>query len=149
MAKLWEPLLLCLRSNTKLLNLKFKNLKPWPNALDFSRVSCRERLVTLFSDVDWCSAPGGGGDHHIISYLSMVAHSTKLVYKGSCINVEGMGMCHPYGWVFWAQNFLSKGPFFGFSINMGGSSRNWQKIAKTCSLSAKIHHKNGYDSKFR
>ena len=33
-------------------------------------------------------------------------------------------------WVgFWAQNSLDKGPFFGrFSINMGGSSRNWQKI---------------------
>ena len=23
--------------------------------------------------------------YHIISYLSMVAHSTKLVYKGPCI----------------------------------------------------------------
>ena len=35
-------------------------------------------------------------------------------------------------WVgFWAQNSLDKGPFFGrFSMNMGGSSRNWQKIVK-------------------
>ena len=32
---------------------------------------------------------------------------------------------------FWVQNALNKGPFFGrFSLNKGGFSRNWQKIAK-------------------
>ena len=35
-------------------------------------------------------------------------------------------------WVgFWAPNSLNKGPFFGrFSINKGGLSRNWRKMAK-------------------
>ena len=51
---------------------------------------------------------------------------------------------------FWAQNSLDKGPFFGrFSINMGEFSRNWRKIVKNGWFSAKIHHKSGYDSKFR
>ena len=38
----------------------------------------------------------------------------------------------PSIWVgFWAPNSLNKGPFFGrFSINKGGLSRNWRKIAK-------------------
>ena len=54
-------------------------------------------------------------------------------------------------WVgFWVQNSLNKGPFFGrFAINMGGFSRYWQKIAKNGPFSAKIHHKSGYESKFR
>ena len=53
-------------------------------------------------------------------------------------------------WVgFWARNSLKKGPFFGrFSINIGGLSRNWWKIAKNWPFSAKIHHKSGYESKF-
>ena len=51
---------------------------------------------------------------------------------------------------FWGQNSLNKDVFFGrFYINMGALSRNWRKIVKTGSFSAKIHHKNGYDSKFR
>ena len=35
-------------------------------------------------------------------------------------------------WVgFWVQNSLNRGPFFGrFSLNLGGFSRNWQKIVK-------------------
>ena len=34
------------------------------------------------------------------------------------------------GW-FWAQNSQTKGLFIGrFSLNMGGFSRNWRKIAK-------------------
>ena len=54
-------------------------------------------------------------------------------------------------WVgFWAQTSLNKGPIFGrFSINMGGFCINWRKIAKNGLFSAKIHHKSGYDSKFR
>ena len=52
-------------------------------------------------------------------------------------------MCRSYGWVFWAQIL---GPFFGrFSINMGGLSRNWRKIAKNGPFLAKIHHKSGYE----
>ena len=59
-------------------------------------------------------------------------------------------MRRPYGWGFWAQNSLNKGPFFGrFSIDMGGLSRNWRKIVKTGWLSAKFHHRSGYDGKFR
>ena len=51
---------------------------------------------------------------------------------------------------FWVQNSLEKGPFFGrFSINVGGLSRNWRKMVKNGSHFAKIHHKGGYDSKFR
>ena len=51
---------------------------------------------------------------------------------------------------FLGPKFSNKGPFFGrFSINMGGSSRNWQKIAKNGPFSTKIHHKSGYDSKFQ
>ena len=50
---------------------------------------------------------------------------------------------------FWAPNSLNKAPFFGrFSINEGGLSRNWRKIAKNGWFSAKIHHKSGYDGNF-
>ena len=54
-------------------------------------------------------------------------------------------------WVgFLAPDSLNKGPFFGrFSINKGGLSRNWRKIAKNGWFSAKIHHKSGYDGNFR
>ena len=58
-------------------------------------------------------------------------------------------MCRPYGWVL-GRNSLNKGPFFGrFSINRGGVSRNWRKIAKTGLFFTKIHYKIGYDSKLR
>ena len=51
---------------------------------------------------------------------------------------------------FLGRNSLSKGFFFGrFSINMGVLSRNWRKIAKNGPFSAKVHHKSGYDRKFR
>ena len=48
-------------------------------------------------------------------------------------------------WVgFWAQNSLSKCPFFGrFSINMGGFSRNWQKLSKMGSFPPKFIIKVG------
>ena len=40
---------------------------------------------------------------------------------------------------FLGQNSLNKGPFFGrFSINMGGLSRNWRKIANNGSFSTKF-----------
>ena len=59
-------------------------------------------------------------------------------------------MCRLFGWVFGAQNSLNKAAFFGrFSLNMGGLSRNWRKIAKNGWFAAKIDHKSGYDSKFR
>ena len=42
-------------------------------------------------------------------------------------------------WVrFWAPNSLSKGPFFGrFSINKGGLSGNWRKMAENKWFSAR------------
>ena len=50
---------------------------------------------------------------------------------------------------FWVQNSLNKGPFFGrFSLNMGGFSRNWQKIVENGYFSAKSHHKSAYGSNF-
>ena len=40
---------------------------------------------------------------------------------------------------FLGRNSLNKGLFFGrFSINMGGLSRNWRKIAKNGPFSAKF-----------
>ena len=53
-------------------------------------------------------------------------------------------------WVgFWVQNSLNKGPFFGkFSLNMGGLTRNWQKIVKNGEFFAKSHHKSGYDGNY-
>ena len=40
-------------------------------------------------------------------------------------------VCAAHMGVFWVQNSLNKGPFFGrFSLDMGGFSRNWQKIVK-------------------
>ena len=48
---------------------------------------------------------------------------------------------------FWVQNSLNKGLFFGrFSLDMDGLSRSWRKIVKKGWLSAKIHHKSGYDA---
>ena len=45
---------------------------------------------------------------------------------------------------FWVQNSLNKGPFFGrFSLNMGGFSRNWQKIVKIGSSAPKFIIKVG------
>ena len=59
-------------------------------------------------------------------------------------------VCDAHMGGFFGQNSLNKGPFFGrFFIHMGGLSRNWRKIAKNESFSTKIHHKSGYDSKFR
>ena len=43
-----------------------------------------------------------------------------------------------FGVGFWAPDSLNKGPFFGrFSINEGGLSRNWRKIAKIGGFSPK------------
>ena len=51
----------------------------------------------------------------------------------------------PPTWVaFWVQNSLNKGPFFGrFSLNMGGFSRNWQKLSKMGSFPPKFIIKVG------
>ena len=48
-------------------------------------------------------------------------------------------------WVgFWAQNSLSRGPFFGrFSIKMDGFSRNWQKLSKMGGFPPKFIIKGG------
>ena len=51
---------------------------------------------------------------------------------------------------FLGPKFSEQGSLFGsFSINMGGLSRNWRKIAKNGPFSAQIYHKSGYESKFR
>ena len=74
----------------------------------------------------------------------------RAIPRGGYITCRGYGYVPPTWVGFWAQNSLDKGPFFGrFSINMGGFSRNWRKIVKDGWFSAKIHHKSGYDSKFR
>ena len=50
---------------------------------------------------------------------------------------------------FWAPNSLNKGPFFGkFSLNNGGLSRNWRKIAKNGWFSAKFIIKVGTTASF-
>ena len=51
----------------------------------------------------------------------------------------------PPKWVgFWAQDSLNKGPFSGrFSMNMGGLSRNCQKLSKMGSFPPKIIIKVG------
>ena len=57
-------------------------------------------------------------------------------------------MCRPYGRVL-GRNSLSKGPFFGrFSVNMGGLSRNWRKIAKMGRLPPKFIIKVGMKASF-
>ena len=44
----------------------------------------------------------------------------------------------------WVQNSLNKGPCFGrFSLNMGGFSRNWQKLPKIGSFPPKFIMKEG------
>ena len=59
-------------------------------------------------------------------------------------------VCAAYKGGFLAPNSLNKGPFFGrFSLNKGGLSRNWRKMAKNEWFSAKIHHKGWYYRKFR
>ena len=51
---------------------------------------------------------------------------------------------------FLGPNFPNKGIFFGrFLLNMGGFSRNWQKIVKNGLFSAKIYQKCGYDGNCR
>ena len=51
---------------------------------------------------------------------------------------------------FLGRKFSKQGSFFGrFSLNMGGFSRNYQKISKNGYFSAKIHHKSGYDGNCR
>ena len=50
---------------------------------------------------------------------------------------------------FWAPNSLNKGPFFGkFSINEGGLSRNWRKIAKMGGFPPKFIIKEGMTASF-
>ena len=71
----------------------------------------------------------------------------QLGINGKVLLFDLFGNCNLY----LIANFLVI-PYPGYqtlSINMGGFSRNWQKIVKNGWFSAKIHHKGGYDSKFR
>ena len=53
-------------------------------------------------------------------------------------------VCAAYMVGFWAQNSLNKGRFFGrFSINIGGFSRNLQKLSKMGSFPPKFIIKVG------
>ena len=49
---------------------------------------------------------------------------------------------------FWAEIALSKGPLWQISINMGGLSRNWRKIAKNGLFSPKFVIRGGMKRKF-
>ena len=50
---------------------------------------------------------------------------------------------------FLGQNSLDKGPLFGrFSINMGGLSRNWRKMAKMGHFPPKFIIKVGMTASF-
>ena len=50
---------------------------------------------------------------------------------------------------FWTQNSLNKGLFFGrFSLNMGGFSRHWQKIAKNGCFQPKFIIRVGMTASF-
>ena len=45
---------------------------------------------------------------------------------------------------FFVTNSLNNGPFIGrFSLNMGGFSRNWQRLPKICSFPPKFIIKEG------
>ena len=80
------------------------------------------------STLKFVCTPGGGGVHNMLRVRVCAAH---------------MGG-------FLGPKFSKKGSIFGrFSINKGELSRNWRKIAKNGLFSAKIHHKSGYDRKFR
>ena len=58
-------------------------------------------------------------------------------------------VCAAHRGGFLGRNSLDKGPFFGrFSINMGGLSRNWQKIAKMGSFPQKFIIKVGMTASF-
>ena len=53
-------------------------------------------------------------------------------------------MCRAIWVGFWVENCLNKGHFFGrFPSNMGGFSRNWQKIVKMGSFPQKFIVKVG------
>ena len=59
-------------------------------------------------------------------------------------------VCAAHMGEFLGPKLSKQGSFFGrFSLNKGGLSRNWRKIAKNGWFSAKVHHKSGYDRKFR
>ena len=50
---------------------------------------------------------------------------------------------------FLGPKFSNKGPFFGrFSINIGGLSRNWRKIAKMGGFPSKFIIKVGMTASF-
>ena len=59
-------------------------------------------------------------------------------------------VCAAHMGEFLNQSSLNKDPFFGrFSINTGGLSRNWQKIAKNGSFPPKFIIKVGMTVIFR
>ena len=72
-----------------------------------------------------------------------------LFARGGAHNMFRYGYVPPIWVGFWARNSLDKGPFFGrFSINMGGLSTNWQKIAKNWFFPPKLIIKLGMATSF-
>ena len=58
-------------------------------------------------------------------------------------------MCRPYGWVF-EPKFSKQRSLFRHSFHKHGwVIQKLAKIAKNGPFSAKIHHRSGYESKFR
>ena len=57
----------------------------------------------------------------------------------------GVRVCAAHMGGFLGRNSLNKYHFFGkSSMETGGLSRNWPKIAKNGHFSAKVHHNSGY-----
>ena len=64
-------------------------------------------------------------------------------------NMLKVQVCAAHVGGFLGPNSLKRSLVSRFSVNIGGYSRNWRKMAKNGWFSAKIHHKSWYDSKFR
>ena len=98
-------------------------------------------LVMLFSEIDLLAK--------LQKYLDCAISLFISAGGGGHITCGGYGYLPPIWVGFWVKNSLNKGPFFGrLSSNMGGLSRNLRKIAKMGGFPP-IHHKSGYDRKFR
>ena len=80
----------------------------------------------------------------------MLDETDPLTTPEVVYNILRVRVCAAHMSGFLGRNSINKGTFFSrFSINVGGLSRNWRKIAKNRPFSTKVHHKGGYVSKFR
>ena len=68
---------------------------------------------------------------------------------GGVHNMLRVRVCATHMGGFLGPKFSKQGsPFRQISLNKGGLSRNWRKIAKNGWFSAKIHHESGYGASF-